>query len=208
MTWFIWCPLGAFSTQVPALLFRLSHPSPCFVFTTFTVWKRKHIFVPPVKPLLNRGQRRKQLNQPQGDDFPLPPSYLEACPRVWSEQVECTSPDQAPLRALGSHRGISNKTRWATAAISPKKLTEHKWGGRRPSPQALCLCHPAGFLCNNTLLFVEQQQDRTNRLSPHSSLSPHRSLASTLHPVSPPSWGSKRKWGVLLLKAWQVPPAG
>lgn len=175
MTWFIWCPLGAFSTQVPALLFSLSHPSPCFLFTTFSLWKRKHIFVPPVKPLLNRSPWRKQLNQRQGD----PPFYLETSPRLWSEQVECTSPDPAPLRALGSHQGISNKTRWAAAAFSPKKLTEHKWGGRRPSPHALCLCHPAGFLCNNTLLFVEQQQDRTNRLSSYSSLPPTRLY---LHP--------------------------
>lgn len=143
---------------------------------------------------------RRRLSSPS----PTRP-YSEASPRFWSEQVECTSPDQAPSRALGSHRGISNKTRWAAAAFSPKKLTEHKWGGRRPSPHALCLCHPAGFLCNNTLLFVEQQQDRTNRLSSHSSLPLHPSP----QPTSSPSWGSKRKWGVLLLlKAWQVPPAG
>lgn len=82
--------------------------------------------------------------------------------------MECTSPDQAPLRALGSHRGISNKTCWA-CSVFPEKLAEHKRGGRRPSPHALRLCHPVGSLCNNTLLFVEQQQDRTNRLSSHSS---------------------------------------
>lgn len=53
--------------------------------------------------------------------------------------MECTSPDRAPLRALASHRGISNKTRWAAAAFFPEKAHRAQLRGTAP----LSTCPPA-----------------------------------------------------------------